>query len=1089
MTHEDWIRIPVEGVNPNTLPSRRFVRKPLAAAALLAFLALECAHALPAADGLASTIGGGFPDPIDPTTQYDRTYDGTNTSLLTSRLPIDGSGSGIDKSLVAFDIPSTGNSAKKLKLTSMDGIEGLIFTSYSGNKTPAADASGNLLHIELGNVAGHPFAFNGLDIQDLSTLSSASAVAIQQGSAIDNQLWIRNSAITLQTQGQPRMGWSASAANIENPTGDATGNVVVIDNSNILYDEGTDQFSNTRIRLGAASLKVVNNPSGGTNVSNNALWVRGSQLDANALYAAYIYSNWTRVAAADNSVYIAGSTLRLNPYKDGNGQEGIFAVRAASQADGNWVEITDSDLTVVASQKGDAQYIEAVQAVESAEGNTTIVRDSNITSAATIYFSGASANLASDSVRASSNSVFIGSTNQDARMSINYIEDKIGTYIHGGRVYSTDAATAVDASGNTVSIANLNVNSTTVIRSGYIWGTGANGTISDNSVSIANSTFDGRVLLHGGAAASGSGNSAANGNSLNVSNARFRDVEFVGGFVQTGEASGNIVAVEDAAFEGAPGGAVVLAGGRVSGAGAANSNTVEISRTKLADGAKVFGGFASEASGNSVVIGESVTSLDGGRWSAASVLGWSGMLASGGNTFTTSSPLDAVRFGGFQHYNFILGSSSFSDGAVVNVTGTEPVFLEPDGADHSTVAIGGVDLALAAGSYALITSAAGFVNNDGIALTGGTLAENVKGELTLRSVKSVVRIAASTLNKDSYDLSIVDGADGAQSLVLDVKSPIAPPAAPDSEVNEETDALMESSLSTMTTHFAADDLFVDAVLRSRDGRRDGLFAAARGGRWSFDSRTRIESSIVSGLVGFGAHASENLTMGAFVEMGHGSYDTRTHVSGVEKKGDGSHNYGGLGIFGDYAVPAAEGLHLTGYLKVGLMRNEFTTSLFGAGVDYDRTGLYWGAHLGAHYDWNLSEAIRSRIFLSYFYDGQGKESFGLSGQDGIEGASAEYDAIHAHRVQVGSMLEFAVGKTWRPYLGLTLEQTISARAKGTAVDSMGSIELNSSDLQGSTGIASAGWTYASGGFSTEMGLSGYAGTRNGISGQIQANWKF
>ena len=101
----------------------------------------------------------------------------------------------------------------------------------------------------------------------------------------------------------------------------------------------------------------------------------------------------------------------------------------------------------------------------------------------------------------------------------------------------------------------------------------------------------------------------------------------------------------------------------------------------------------------------------------------------------------------------------------------------------------------------------------------------------------------------------------------------------------------------------------------------------------------------------------------------------------------------------------------------------------------------------------------------------------------------YDAIHAHRVQLGSMFEFAVSDTWRPYFGLTFEQILAAEAKGTATDAQGSFDLNSSDLEGSTGILSAGWTYQDGNFSTELGLNGYAGTRNGVSGQIQANWKF
>lgn len=309
------------------------------------------------------------------------------------------------------------------------------------------------------------------------------------------------------------------------------------------------------------------------------------------------------------------------------------------------------------------------------------------------------------------------------------------------------------------------------------------------------------------------------------------------------------------------------------------------------------------------------------------------------------------------------------------------------------------------------------------------------------------------------------------------------------EINPETDALMESSLSTMTTHFAADDLFVDAVLRSRDGKRDGLFTAARGGKWSYDTRTRIENNIVSGLLGYGAKLSNDLTMGAFIEMGHGSYDTRTHVAGSTKAGGGSHNYGGLGVFGDYAMPSIEGLHFTGYVKLGLLRNEFNSNIAGANVDYDRTGVYWGAHLGTHYDWDLTQSIRSRVFLSYFYDGQGDESFDIAGDGDVGGAHVSYDAIHAHRVQLGSMFEFAVSDTWRPYLGLTFEQILAAEAKGTATDAQGTMDLNSSDLEGSTGILSAGWTYQAGNFSTELGLNGYAGTRNGVSGQIQANWKF
>lgn len=451
-----------------------------------------------------------------------------------------------------------------------------------------------------------------------------------------------------------------------------------------------------------------------------------------------------------------------------------------------------------------------------------------------------------------------------------------------------------------------------------------------------------------------------------------------------------------------------------------------------------------------------------------------------------NSTLDKLTLGTNGRLNFFItpdmGLESIINGtdSMIAVSGTNAVVLSND--PNSGISLVVHDIEIGVGDViGLVSSDAGFTDENGTALIAGADLNHLKKDLTVQKIESLIRISQSEVKSDQYDLFL----ESDDRLVAEILST----TSGEDLLNPDTDALLESSLSTMTTHFAADDLFVDAVLRSRDGKRDGLFTAARGGKWSYDTRTRIENNIVSGLLGYGAKLSNDLTMGAFIEMGHGSYDTRPHVSGLTKAGGGSHNYGGLGLFGDYAMPSVEGLHFTGYVKVGLLRNEFNSNIAGASVDYDRTGVYWGAHLGTHYDWDLTRSIRSRVFLSYFYDGQGDESFDIAGEGDVSGAHVSYDAIHAHRVQLGSMFEFAVSDTWRPYLGLTFEQILAAEAKGTATDAQGTMDLNSSDLEGSTGILSAGWTYQAGGFSTELGLSGYAGTRNGVSGQIQANWKF
>ena len=528
--------------------------------------------------------------------------------------------------------------------------------------------------------------------------------------------------------------------------------------------------------------------------------------------------------------------------------------------------------------------------------------------------------------------------------------------------------------------------------------------------------------------------------------------------------------------------------------GEASGNTVEIKNSKFANNVTIYGGKGVTTTNNHVIIGENVTSLNGGRLFLQTLYGgWDGQFSNipvdTGNKLTLASTVHTRDLAGFQHYEFLVSKELLENNtAMLQVAGNmwSPVQFKLSGENHTTIAIAGTDVSFKIGdSYTLIQSANGFTDENGMKITADTELSGIKSDMTLTTYSSLVRTHTDTLLAEEYELVVSE--DG-ESLSMNVVNEInnGPGVT---EINPETDALMESSLSTMTTHFAADDLFVDAVLRSRDGKRDGLFTAARGGKWSYDTRTRIENNIVSGLLGYGAKLSNDLTMGAFIEMGHGSYDTRTHVAGSTNAGGGSHNYGGLGVFGDYAMPSIEGLHFTGYLKVGLLRNEFNSNIAGANVDYDRTGVYWGAHLGTHYDWDLTQSIRSRVFLSYFYDGQGDESFDIAGEGDVGGAHVSYDAIHAHRVQLGSMFEFAVSDTWRPYLGLTFEQILAAEAKGTATDAQGTMDLNSSDLEGSTGILSAGWTYQAGNFSTELGLNGYAGTRNGVSGQIQANWKF
>lgn len=72
-----------------------------------------------------------------------------------------------------------------------------------------------------------------------------------------------------------------------------------------------------------------------------------------------------------------------------------------------------------------------------------------------------------------------------------------------------------------------------------------------------------------------------------------------------------------------------------------------------------------------------------------------------------------------------------------------------------------------------------------------------------------------------------------------------------------------------------------------------------------------------------------------------------------------------------------------------------------------------------------------------------------------------------------------------------EYAFKADAEGSARDHIGTLAMNGTDLEGSTGILSLGWTFMNRAktFEFDGGVNGYVGVRKGVSAQLQAAWKF
>lgn len=355
--------------------------------------------------------------------------------------------------------------------------------------------------------------------------------------------------------------------------------------------------------------------------------------------------------------------------------------------------------------------------------------------------------------------------------------------------------------------------------------------------------------------------------------------------------------------------------------------------------------------------------------------------------------------------------------ALITVTGAAATAVEL--ASGSSIALYGSGFDLEAGkTIQLIKSDKGIVK-DGNALAAGDSLDDLKGDLTVIDIKSLIRATETGFSKDQYDLSMKT--DELLIATLKEKAP-APTPDPDPDpdpnpdpkpnpdpvpepdrpsgdkVNDQTNALMQSSIAAAATMFAADELLIDTTMKSRQGvRQTGPFAAARVGRYDLDVRGDLETNVISGLLGFAVNL-QGSEIGAFVEMGHGTYDTKTTVTSPvgETKGDGKHNYVGFGVYGNCATPI-DWLHVTGYVKGGWLRNEFSAPIAGVSVDFDRTSNYWGAHLGMYGEFQAAGKIKNRTFLNYFYDGRESESYEASGSSEVAGARFHFDALNVHRV--------------------------------------------------------------------------------------------
>ena len=71
------------------------------------------------------------------------------------------------------------------------------------------------------------------------------------------------------------------------------------------------------------------------------------------------------------------------------------------------------------------------------------------------------------------------------------------------------------------------------------------------------------------------------------------------------------------------------------------------------------------------------------------------------------------------------------------------------------------------------------------------------------------------------------------------------------QVDDQTNALMLSSIASAAVMYAADELLIDSTMKSRQGvRQTGPFAAARIGKYDLDVAGELDTTVITGLLGY-----------------------------------------------------------------------------------------------------------------------------------------------------------------------------------------------------------------------------------------------
>ena len=320
---------------------------------------------------------------------------------------------------------------------------------------------------------------------------------------------------------------------------------------------------------------------------------------------------------------------------------------------------------------------------------------------------------------------------------------------------------------------------------------------------------------------------------------------------------------------------------------------------------------------------------------------------------------------------------------------------------------------------------------------------------------------------------------------------------------DQSKALSEGFLGGLALNLQGADLVagrgMDSAVRASSGTDDAErhgfagFGALSGGSLRYNTGSHLDMNSLSLLTGLAWGidlAPGRLTLGAFFEYGNGSYDTHnsfTNAASVD--GDGNAYYLGGGILArmDFVNIGPGRFYAEASGRAGKTHNEYDSSdlrdAAGRKADYDSSSPYYGLHFGTGYVWNINDAATLDLYGKYFWTRQQGDSVGLS-----TGEHLSFDDINSSRLRFGGRFAYILNEHVAPYIGAAWEHEFDGKARART----NGFDIDAPNLRGNTGIGELGLSLTPSTdlpLTVDLGVQGYTGKHEGVTGSLMVKWEF